>query len=99
LRTHLNTIFLPAANDAVTVFEKATPDRSNVLVVAISFDPNQPQETGFEFPFWHWQVTETTAFEVENLLTGERMTWRGKAQGVRLTPEQPYAIWRVRAAT
>ncbi len=97
MRTHLNTVFLPAGNDVITVFEKATPDRSNVLVVAISFDPNQPQETGFEFPFWHWQVAETTPFEVENLLNGERTTWRGKAQQVRLTPEQPYAIWRVRA--
>ncbi len=35
---------------------KATADRSNVLVVAISFDPDQAQETGWEFPFWLWQV-------------------------------------------
>ena len=98
LRTHLNAVFLDAANDAVTVFEKATPDRSNVLVVAVSFDPSQPQETGFEFPFWHWQATEATAFIAENLVTGARETWRGKYQSARFTPDQPYAIWRVRAA-
>jgi starch synthase (maltosyl-transferring) len=98
LRTHLNTVFLPAGNDAVTVFEKATPDRGNVLITAISFDPAQPQETGFEFPFWHWNTTEQAAFDAENLITGEHATWRGKNQRIRLTPDQPFAIWRVRAA-
>jgi starch synthase (maltosyl-transferring) len=99
LRTHLNTTFLPAGNDVVTIFEKATPDRGNVLVTAISFDPARPQETGFEFPFWRWNATEQTVFDVENLVTGERTTWRGKNQYVRLTPGQPFAIWRVRAAS
>ena len=98
LRSHLNTTFLPAPNDAVSVFMKATPDRSNVLVVAISFDPNQVQETPWEFPFWLWQVGESAAFEAEDLLTGERVTWRNKFQSVRLEPSRPYTIWRVRVA-
>ena len=99
LRTHLNTTFLPAVNDAVSVFMKATPDRSNVLVVAITFDAMQEQATGWDFPFWLWQATETAAFEAEDLLTGDRVTWRGKAQSVRLDPSRPYAIWRVRPAS
>ncbi len=99
LRTHLNTVFLPAGNDAVTVFEKATSDRGNVLVVAISYDPAGPQETAFEFPFWHWNTTEQAAFDAENLMTGERSVWRGKNQTVRLTPDQPFVIWRIRAAS
>ena len=99
LRSHLHTSFLPAGNDAVSVFLKSTPDRSNVLVVAISFDPNQPQETGWEFPFWLWQVDETAGFEAEDLLGGARLTWRGKYQSVRLDPSRPYAIWRIRALT
>ena len=98
LRTHLNTVFLAAANEAVSVFLKASPDRSNILVIAISFDPNQVQETAWEFPFWEWQVGEAAAFVADNVLTGERATWRGKAQFVRLEPSQPYAIWRVSAA-
>ena len=98
LRTHLDTVFLPAGNDMVTVFEKATADRGNAIVTAISFDPHGVQETGFEFPFWHWGVSEQAAFDVENLATGERSVWRGKAQFVRLTPEAPYAVWRIRPA-
>ena len=99
LRTHLNTTFLPAGNDAVSVFMKATSDRSNVLVVAISFDPDQPQETGWEFPFWLWQADENAAFEAEDLLGGARQTWRGKPQSLRLEPKRPYAIWRIRAVS
>ncbi len=96
LRTHLNTAFLPAGNDAVSVFMKATPDRSNVVVAAISFDPDQPQATGWEFPFWLWQVDETAPFEAENVLDGTRATWRGKYQSVRLDPSRPYAVWSIR---
>ena len=99
LRSHLTTTFLPAGNDAVSVFLKSTPDRSNVLVVAISYDPDQPQQTGWEFPFWAWGATEAATFEAEDLFTGERLTWRGKAQSVRLGPARPYTIWRVRAAS
>ena len=98
LRSHLDTVFLPAGNDMITVFEKATADRGNVIIAAISFDPHQPQETDFEFPFWHWGVTEQAAFDVENLVTGERAIWRGKGQFARLTPDSPYAVWRIRPA-
>ncbi len=97
LRSHLTTSFLPAANESLSVFMKATADRSNVLVVAISFDPHQPQEAAWEFPFWLWQADENAAFEAEDLLGGGVQTWRGKAQTVRIEPGRPYVIWRVRA--
>ena len=97
LQSHLTTTFLPAGNDAMSVFLKATPDRSNVLVVAISYDPAQPQQTGWEFPFWTWGAPESAAFEAEDLFTGERLIWRGKAQFTRLDPSRPYTMWRIRA--
>ncbi len=97
LRSHLNTSFLPAGNSTVSVFSKTSPDRSNTLIVAISFDPTQPQETDWEFPFWLWGATETTVFEAADLVGDGRFTMQGKYQRVRLTPEQPYTIWRIRA--
>ena len=97
LRSHLTTSFLPANNDAVSVFMKSTTDRSNVLIIAISFDPDQAQETAWEFPFWLWQADENASFEAEDLLGGDVQTWRGKAQSLRIEPSRPYAIWRVRA--
>ncbi|WP_158744717.1 maltotransferase domain-containing protein [Acidisphaera sp. L21] len=97
LRSHLTTRFLPAASDTVSVFLKATPDMSNVLVCAISFDPNQPQDSGWEFPFWLWGADENAAFEAEDLLGGAVQTWRGRSQGLHIDPARPYAIWRIRA--
>ncbi len=99
LRTHLNTTFLPAGNDVVSVYMKATPDRANVLVIAVCYDPDQPQESDWEFPFWVWQADENAAFEAEDLFTGEVVVWRNKYQRVRLDPARPYAIWRVTPAT
>ena len=96
LRTHLDTRFLPAGNGAVSVFMKATPDRSNVVVVAISFDPDQAQATGWEFPFWLWGVDENAPFEAEDVLGGTRSTWRGKYQSVQLDSSRPYAAWSIR---
>ena len=65
---------------------KATPDRQqrpggrrHIL------RPAQAQETGFEFPFWHWAVAdEHAAFEAEDLVGGGAQTWRGKQQSLRL---------------
>ena len=43
LHSHLNLTFLPAHNDSILFFEKATPARDNVIIVAINLDPFQKQ--------------------------------------------------------
>jgi starch synthase (maltosyl-transferring) len=96
LQTHRGIRFLVARNDAILYFEKATPDHSNVVLVAVSLDPFQGQEADFEIPLWSWSLPDQASLGVENLSTGETFTWYGKNQHMRLTPEAPYAIWRVR---
>jgi starch synthase (maltosyl-transferring) len=44
LQTHRGVTFLPCSNDMILFYEKATPDRSNVVRVAVSLDPFNPQE-------------------------------------------------------
>ena len=39
LQSHLGVTFLPSDNEQVMIYEKATPDRSNVVVVAVNLDP------------------------------------------------------------
>ena len=97
LQTHLNVRFLNAFNETVLYFEKASADRSNVVLVAISLDPNQPQEADFEIPLWDWGLPDDGALHATDLLSGDAFTWHGKYQHLRLTPEHPYAIWRVSA--
>ncbi len=98
LQTHLGVRFLPAANDRVLFYEKATPDRSNVVLVAVSLDPHHPQEADIELPLWSWRITDEGALSMDDLVAGTTAAWQGKHHRVRLTPEQPYAIWRAQPA-
>lgn len=96
LHTHLGVVFLPAWNDQVLVFAKATAGLDDVLVVAINLDPHSAQDTGFELPLWSWGIGDEENVEVEDLIWEQRFTWTGKVQSVRLDPAQPYAIWSLR---
>ncbi len=96
LQTHLGVAFLNAANEAILAYERATDDRSNVVLVAVNLDPHAAQEADFELPLWKWRLPDTASLEAEDLLTDARFAWSGKTQRLRLTPERPYAIWRVR---
>ncbi len=99
LQTHRGVRFLAARNDTILYYEKATADRSNVVLVAVSLDPYQPQEADFDLPLWHWRLPDEASLAVQDLLTGEQFSWHGKRQHLRLTPERPYALWRVRPST
>jgi starch synthase (maltosyl-transferring) len=99
LHTHLGIRFHNAWNDQVLYFEKATPDRSNVILAAISLDPHAPQHTLLEVPLWEFGLPDDGSLEVEELMSGAHFRWRGKIQHWYFDPaELPLAIWRVRAA-
>jgi starch synthase (maltosyl-transferring) len=98
LQTHRGVTFLAAYNDAVLYYEKATSDRSNVVLVAVSLDPHQAQEADFEVPLWRCKLPDDASLPMQDLLGGDGFVWHGKMQRLRLTPEHPYAIWRIRTA-
>jgi starch synthase (maltosyl-transferring) len=99
LQTHLGVTFLTAWNDMVMFYEKATEDRSNVVLVAVSLDPKNAQEADIELPLWRWKLSDNAALAADDLIHGNRFTWHGKYQHIRLTPDAPYAIWRVHPAS
>jgi len=99
LQTHLGIAFHNAFNDRVLWYRKATADRGNVVLCAVSLDPQQVQETAVELPLWEWGLPDHAALEAEDLMTGRRFTWRGKVQRLRLDPGAlPFGLWRVRPA-
>ena len=98
LHSHLGLTFYNAFNDSILYYGKATPDRGNVLLVAVNLDPHRPQEADLEIPLWEWGLPDHGALAAENLMTGEAFTWHGKIQHIRLDPALPFAIWRVRPA-
>jgi starch synthase (maltosyl-transferring) len=97
LQTHLNTKFYNAFNDQILYYGKATPDLENFVLVAVSLDPHQAQETLFEVPLWELGLPDNASVEVEELMRGQRFVWHGKMQHWRFVPEDlPFAIFRIR---
>jgi len=102
LQTHLGVTFLEARNEQILCFEKATPARDNVIVVAISLDPYREQSADFELSwqtFASWHLDEGAALAITDVITGQRFAWHGRWQHVRLDPHtRPFAIWRIEPA-
>ena len=95
LHSHLGVTFLTADNPQVLLFEKATADRSNVVLVAINMDLENPQTSVIDVPLWRW-TPEASILEATDLLHDTRERWTGYRRTVTLTASQPYAIWRLR---
>jgi starch synthase (maltosyl-transferring) len=102
LQSHLGITFLPAHNDHILFFEKATEARDNVIVVAINLDPFNEQGADVELSwdtFAHWHLHDHAALEVVDQMTGARSEWYGRWQHVQLNPSvMPFAIWRIAPA-
>ena len=96
LHSHLGLTLLPAWNDNVMFFEKASAGRENVLLIAISLDPHAAQEADVEVPLWAWNLPDSGSLPMEDLIADRPFTWTGKIQRIRLDPSMPFGIWRVR---
>ena len=99
LHSHLGITFRAAYNDNILLFQKETPSRDNVLLIAVSLDPYATQEADIEIPLWEWGLPDSGTVGVEDLMRGSRFSWTGKIQRIRLDPaELPFSIWRLNAA-
>jgi len=97
LQEYDNLRFYGADSDHVLFYGKATPDRTNIVFVAVNLDPFQAHEATLWFPLALMGMGEHDPWEVEELLTGERYFWQGSGQRVWLEPGAPARIFRVRA--
>jgi starch synthase (maltosyl-transferring) len=95
LHSHLNLEFLPCDNPNVLYFRKFATD-GNTLLVVISLDPQNIQDTTIELPLWRFGQPDHGALAAEDLMREHHFIWHGKYQPVRLNPfEQPFCIWRI----
>ena len=94
LQTHLGVTFLASDNPQVMFFEKATADRSNVVLIAVSFDPFATQSAAIELPLWRWKLPDSAALACEDLVHDATFSLAGKYQRVTLSPDAPYTVWR-----
>jgi starch synthase (maltosyl-transferring) len=95
LHSHLGLSFQNAWNENILFFEKATLDRQNVILVAISLDPAAAQEADIEIPLWKFGLSDHDTLRAQDLMREREVVWSGKHQRIRLDPELPFAIWRV----
>ncbi|HUG63363.1 MAG TPA: alpha-1,4-glucan--maltose-1-phosphate maltosyltransferase [Methylomirabilota bacterium] len=99
LHSHLGVTFLPALNDRVMWFEKATEGQENVLLIAVSLDPHTLQSADVEVPMWRWGLPDHATVSVTDLMRGNRFQLTGKHQRIHIDPsDQPFFIWRIEAA-
>jgi starch synthase (maltosyl-transferring) len=95
LQLILPVTFLFIDNDQLLFFCKATPDRSNVILVAVNLDPVNPHHARCHVPPEVIGVPAGQGYAVEDLITGARYDWQHDAF-VRLDPaEQPAHLFKV----
>jgi starch synthase (maltosyl-transferring) len=93
---HLSNLqFLPADNDQMLFYAKASPDRSNVLLIAVNLDPFRWHECTVTVPPGELGLAPGQSYRVTDLVTGATYTW-GEYNYVRLDPQvEPAHIMRV----
>jgi starch synthase (maltosyl-transferring) len=94
LQAMTNLSFHPAGHPDVLLYLKAAWGRD--LLCAVSVNPQEPVTAELEVPLERLGLDDATPFEVEDLLTGERLVWQGARQPVRFDPsERAGYLWRV----
>ena len=97
LQTHLGFQAYQAWNDNILYFGKRTEDLSNFILIAVSLDPLNAQETHFELPLWEFGLNDDAISHGEDLMNGHTWLWHGKTQWMRIEPwHLPFGIWRIR---
>jgi starch synthase (maltosyl-transferring) len=80
--------------DGIFAYRKYAP--GNELLVIVNLDPHQAHETMVDVPLAAMGIDAGEAYEVNDLLTGARYTWRGARNYVKLDPSERVAhLFRV----
>lgn len=96
LQTHLGVTFHHCTNNQVLFFSKATLNKNNFILVAISLDPHHGQEALLQLPTEEFGLANNAAFDVTELMRGIDFQWYGRNQHWYFDPSEiPFAIWRL----
>jgi starch synthase (maltosyl-transferring) len=94
LQTFRNLRFHHVDNDQILVYDKATADQSNVVLVVVSLDPYHTQSGWMRFPCY--ELGFGHSYYVHDLLNDARYHWNGEWNFVRLDPHAcPAHVFRV----
>jgi starch synthase (maltosyl-transferring) len=96
LHGYNNLTFYRSDNDNIIFYGKATDDKSNVIFVAVNLDPFRGHETSICIPVEKFGLKPEDTYELHNLITDERMLFKGEKNSIYLDPEfEPAHIYRL----
>lgn len=81
-----NLTLVQSEYDQIFAYLKSVDD--NDVIVVVNLDPSRMHECMIHVPLEKLGLGEEEMFEVEDLLTGIRHTWRGRRNYVRLDPNE-----------
>jgi starch synthase (maltosyl-transferring) len=97
LRQFTNLRFFTVHSDSILFYGKMTPERDNIIWIAVSLDPHHLAAGHLVLPLDEAGLPHDRPFDVDDLSTGRREQWLGSDYYLRLEPSNPYRIWRVGA--
>ncbi len=86
LQQFSNLRFLDTGNDLLLAYSKVTG--GNHLLIVVNLNAWYAEQGMVEVPLEEFGLWEGAEFQVEDLLTGEKWTWRGRRNFVRLAPHE-----------
>lgn len=95
LQSHLGLRFHTADNDQILFFSKSTANCDSVVLVAISLNPHATEGATLHFPFWLFGLPDDGQLPLRELYDDTVFTLNGKDTYIHLTPERPFALWRL----
>jgi starch synthase (maltosyl-transferring) len=97
LREYRNLRIQSSENDNILCFSKTTESFDDALLIAVTVDPWNAQAGFINVPLADFGLGENDPYHVEDLLTGERFSWRGSRNFIALDPHhRPAHVFRVR---
>jgi len=97
LQRYANLRFHVAENDNILFYSKTTEGLDNIILVAVTLDPWNPQSAIVHVPVKDFGFMESDTYQVEDLLSGEKYLWTGSENFVALDPRtRPAHLFRVR---
>ena len=96
LQYYDNLQFFSSTDSAILFYGKISPDGENRILVAINLDPYNSHTGRITVPVERFGISSDESYKVTELITGKRMTWRGREQYITLDPKvEPAAILKI----
>ncbi|HQB45590.1 MAG TPA: DUF3416 domain-containing protein, partial [Polyangiaceae bacterium] len=86
LQEYDNLRFHAADSNDILVYSKATPKRDNVILAVVNLNPFEVRESLVHVNPWELGKGDNEPYGVRDLLSGQRWTWQGWTNYVRLDP-------------